>query len=53
MVPRHRAIGQVIHRRGPWRNFEAVEFATLVRCFCGAQQGRRGPHPSQMGEPDP
>jgi transposase InsO family protein len=29
MVPRHRAIGQVIHRRGPWRNFETVEFATL------------------------
>jgi transposase InsO family protein len=21
--------GEVIHRRGPWRNFEAVEFATL------------------------
>jgi len=20
---------EVIHRRGPWRNFEAVEFATL------------------------
>jgi hypothetical protein len=26
---------EVIHRRGPWRNFEAVEFATLewVHCF--------------------
>ncbi len=22
---------QVIHRRGPWRNFEAVEFATVGR----------------------
>jgi hypothetical protein len=22
---------EVIHRRGPWRNFEAVEFATLER----------------------
>lgn len=22
---------EVIHRRGPWRNFEAVEFATLTR----------------------
>lgn len=21
---------EVIHRRGPWRSFEAVEFATLV-----------------------
>jgi transposase InsO family protein len=21
----------VIHRRGPWRSFEAVEFATLTR----------------------
>ena len=21
----------MIHRRGPWRNFEAVEFATLER----------------------
>jgi len=29
MVSRHRAIGQMIHRRGPWRNFEAVEFAAL------------------------
>ncbi len=22
-------MAEVIHRRGPWRNFEAVEFATL------------------------
>lgn len=22
---------EIIHRRGPWRNFEAVEYATLER----------------------
>ena len=24
-----RRLAEVIHRRGPWRNFEAVEYATL------------------------
>jgi hypothetical protein len=34
---------EVIHRRGPWQNFEAVEFATLERSI-GSQPQVAGAH---------
>ncbi len=43
---------EVIHRRGPWRSFEAVEFATLewVDWFNSPSAARTDrPHPSRQG----
>jgi transposase InsO family protein len=35
---------EVIHRRGPWRSFEAVEFATLEYIYTPPQCGRGAGH---------
>ena len=34
---------EVIHRRGPWRNFEAVEFATLEWSIGSTTEGSWSP----------
>lgn len=42
---------EVIHRRGPWRSLEAVEFATLDWVDCSIADGYWSPSATSLPKP--